>query len=64
MKTRGVDADGNPNYDLDMDILVNDANERAVKAFEAIERGTKLGLSIGALIPEGGATRTQEQAPG
>lgn len=57
MKTRGVDADGNPNYDLDMDILVNDANERAVKAFEAIERGTKLGLSIGALIPEGGATK-------
>lgn len=57
MKTRGVDGDGNPNYDLDMDILVNDANERAVKAFEAIERGTKLGLSIGALIPDGGATK-------
>jgi HK97 family phage prohead protease len=57
MKTRGVDAGGNPNYDLDMDILVNDANPRAVKAFEAIERGTKLGLSIGALIPEGGARK-------
>lgn len=57
MKVRGVDAGGNPNYDLDMDIIVNDANERAVKAFEAIERGTKLGLSIGALIPDGGATK-------
>lgn len=57
MKTRGVDANGNPNYDLDMDILVNDANPRAVKAFEAIERGTKLGLSIGALIPDGGARK-------
>jgi len=57
MKTRGADTEGNPNYDLDMDILVNDANERAVKAFEAIERGTKLGLSIGALIPEGGAKK-------
>jgi HK97 family phage prohead protease len=57
MKTRGVDAGGNPNYDLDMDILVNDANPRAVKAFEAIERGTKLGLSIGALIPDGGARK-------
>ncbi len=57
MKTRGVDGDGNPNYDLDMDILVNDSNPRAVKAFEAIERGTKLGLSIGALIPDGGARK-------
>lgn len=57
MKTRGVDGTGNPNYDLDMDILINDANPRAVKAFEAIERGTKLGLSIGAMIPEGGATK-------
>jgi len=57
MKTRGVDGAGNPNYDLDMDILINDANPRAVKAFEAIEKGTKLGLSIGALIPEGGARK-------
>ena len=60
MKVRGVDAFGNPNYDLDMDILVNDANDRAVKAFEAIERGTKLGLSIGALIPEGGARKDKD----
>lgn len=57
MRTRGVDALGNPNYDLDVSILINDANERAVKTFEAIERGTKLGLSIGAMIPEGGADR-------
>jgi HK97 family phage prohead protease len=60
MKTRGADQNGDPNYDLDMDILVNDANPRAVKAFEAIERGTKLGLSIGALIPEGGAVRDKK----
>lgn len=61
MKTRGVDGEGNPNYDLDMDIIVNESNERAVKAFEAIERGTKLGLSIGALIPEGGATKGKDK---
>ena len=60
MKTRGADQDGNPNYDLDMDILVNDANPRAVKTFEAIEKGTKLGLSIGALIPDGGAIRDKK----
>lgn len=57
MKTRGVSDLGDPNHDLDMDILINDANPRAVQAFEAIERGTKLGLSIGALIPEGGARK-------
>lgn len=60
LKTRGADHEGNPNYDLDMDILINDANPRAVKAFEAIEKGTKLGLSIGALIPEGGAIRDKK----
>lgn len=60
MKTRGADQVGNPNYDLDMDILINDANPRAVKAFEAIEKGTKLGLSIGALIPDGGAVRDKK----
>lgn len=60
LKTRGADHEGNPNYDLDMDILINDANPRAVKAFEAIEKGTKLGLSIGALIPEGGALRDKK----
>jgi hypothetical protein len=31
-----------------------------VKAFEAIEKGTKLGLSIGALIPDGGAIREKK----
>lgn len=57
MNTRGVTDTGDPNHDLDMDILINDANPRAVQAFEAIERGTKLGLSIGAMIPEGGARK-------
>jgi HK97 family phage prohead protease len=52
---RGMDGDGNPTWDLIMDILVDDENPRAEKAFKAIGRGVKLGLSIGALIPKGGA---------
>lgn len=53
---RGTDADGAPNYDLDFDIAINESNPRALQTFEAIQRGTKLGLSIGAVIPDGGAT--------
>lgn len=57
---RGVDGDGNPNYDLDYEIVIDETNERAVKAFKSIKAGTKLGLSIGALIPEGGAVRDKK----
>lgn len=57
---RGYDGDGNPNWDLDMDIHINRDNERAVKAWSAIKNGTKLGLSIGAMIPSGGATRDKD----
>lgn len=57
---RGADNADNPIWDLDFDVLVNQTNPRAVKAFEAIEGGTKLGLSIGAMIPEGGATRNKK----
>lgn len=49
-------------HDLAFDIVVNGTNERAVKAWEAINGGTKLGLSIGAMIPEGGAARNDEGA--
>lgn len=58
-RIRDVDHEGNPNVDLDLDIVINDENPRAVQAFNAIEKGTKLGLSIGAMIPEGGAKRTK-----
>ena len=44
-------------HDLALDIIVNQSNERAVKAWEAINGGTQLGLSIGAMIPENGAVR-------
>jgi len=47
-------------HDLSLDIVINDKNERAVKAWEAIDGGTQLGLSIGAMIPEGGADRDRK----
>lgn len=59
-RVRDVDHDGNPNVDLDMDIVVNDENPRAVQTFKAIEKGTKLGLSIGAMIPKGGARKNKD----
>lgn len=43
-------------HDLSFDIVINERNSRAVEAWEAMhEQGTKLGLSIGAMIPDGGA---------
>ncbi len=47
-------------HDLALDIVVNEINERAVKAWSAIQNGTQLGLSIGARIPDGGATRDKD----
>jgi phage head maturation protease len=57
---RGYDSDNNPNWDLDMDIAINRENDRAVKSWSAIKNGTKLGLSIGAMIPKGGAVRDKD----
>jgi HK97 family phage prohead protease len=47
-------------HDLAFDVVINDKNPRAVSAWEAINSGTKLGLSIGAMIPEGGASRDRQ----
>jgi len=47
-------------HDLVLDIVVNDTNPRAVDAWTAIQKGTQLGLSIGAMIPEGGASRDRK----
>ncbi|HEY5997341.1 MAG TPA: HK97 family phage prohead protease, partial [Candidatus Deferrimicrobiaceae bacterium] len=47
-------------HDLLFDIVINDENPRAEKAWRAIQKGTQLGLSIGARIPPGGATRDKE----
>jgi hypothetical protein len=60
MSTQGVDENGDPVRTLEFQIVINDVNERAIKSWEAIHGGTKLGLSIGALIPEGGAVRDRK----
>lgn len=58
---RGTDSEGNPIWDLDLEISINDTNERAVQAWKAIrKKGTKLGLSIGANIPDGGWEKSEE----
>lgn len=46
-------------YDLDFQIRVDESNERAVKTWNQINNGTKLGCSIGARIPEGGYEKTK-----
>ena len=46
--------------DLVLDIVINEANPRAVNAWQAIQKGTQLGLSIGAQIPDGGAHRDKK----
>ena len=61
MVERSKDGDGNPIWDLDFDVVVNSKNPRAVEAWGAIKDGTKLGLSIGAMIPEGGAVRDKKK---
>ncbi|HEX5016514.1 MAG TPA: hypothetical protein VFX15_02885 [Actinomycetes bacterium] len=52
---------GAPLYDLNFEkIRVNKRNERAKNSWLAMSDGTKLGLSIGARIPEGGAIRNKK----
>jgi len=52
---------GAPIYDLNFEkIRIDKANPRAVQTFKSIHGGTKLGLSIGARIPEGGAVRNKK----
>lgn len=49
-------------HDLHFQIAINQENPRAVQAFNAIDKGTKLGLSIGAMIPEGGAKKQKNSS--
>lgn len=55
-----TDEDGNPLYDLELSVLLDAGNPRAVKTYEAIQKGVKLGMSIGAMIPKGGAKYDEE----
>lgn len=55
------EATGAPIYDLDFKKLrINRENDRAIKSWKSMHGGTKLGLSIGAQIPEGGAVRNKK----
>lgn len=56
VKHAGTDGNGKPIYDLMLDIVVRE-DQKSVETFEAIESGVKLGTSIGALIPDGGARK-------
>ena len=55
-----IDQAGGDLYDLRFKIAIEQGNPRAVQAWNAIDKGTKLGLSIGAMIPEGGAKRVKQ----
>ena len=55
-----IDEAGDPIYDLMFDIEVNDENDRAIKTWRSIRKKSKLGLSIGAMIPPGGAVRDKK----
>jgi len=48
-------------HTLILDIVVDENNERAVKTWKHIENGTKLGLSIGAMIPSDGWSFDEEK---
>src|SRR6185295_18559592 len=51
--SRATDTDGSAIFDLDLDIVLNEANDRAIATYAAIkDQGVKLGVSIGALITD------------
>jgi len=67
-KTSDFDAEGKPVFELRTGMAVLEANDRAVKTHDAIIGkpeegipGTKLGISIGAMIPEGAAQVSKSQ---
>ena len=60
IRQKGVDQNGDPNWQLEFDIEVEDENDDALKTWRYIKKGRKLGLSIGAMIPEGGAKRQKD----
>ena len=51
--SRATDAAGAGIMDLDLDIVLNEANPRAIATYEAIkDQGVKLGVSIGAIVTD------------
>lgn len=60
IRQKGVDQNGDPNYQLEVDIEVEDDNPAAVQTHKYLLKGRKLGLSIGAMIPKDGAKRQKD----
>ena len=60
VRQKGVDHDGNPNYQLEIEGEVEEDNPQALKTWGYVRKGRKIGLSIGAMIPKGGATRQKD----
>lgn len=56
VKYAGTDDIGKPVWDLVLDVLVRN-DQKSMETFEAIESGVRLGTSIGAMIPAGGARK-------
>lgn len=51
--SRSANAEGKAVWDFDLDMVVNEANPRAVNTYAALkDQGVKLGVSIGAMISE------------
>jgi phage head maturation protease len=60
IKQQGVDDNGDPNYSLIFDIEIEEDNPQALRSWSFVQKGRKLGLSIGAMIPDGGAKRQKD----
>lgn len=60
VETAEIHQRGTDVWDLDFGIRVEEENPRAVSTHKMIENGTKLGTSIGAKIPKGGAKMTDD----
>ncbi len=51
-KHNGFDSDQNAIWDLDLDVMVNESNPRAVQAWEAYQGGVRMGVSVGVIVKE------------
>jgi hypothetical protein len=51
-KHNGFDSDQQAIWDLDLDVMVNEANPRAVQAWEAYQGGVRMGVSVGVIVKE------------
>lgn len=50
---RSHDANGDPVWDLDLEVMLNESNDRAISTYAAIkDQGMKMGVSIGAMIED------------